>query len=110
MTLDGVAENRGGHGLADGDVEALPVAVRIRRGETDQAGVHAADQFAAGLDVVKRRGRREAGQQSGRRQRAEEYGFFHTYLFLSYRPNRAECEGQVVLALIIGFDPQWTQF
>src|SRR5690606_21549873 len=85
LDLRGIAEHGGGDGLADGHVEALPVAVRIRRGKADEAGVHATDELTPGLHIVKRRRRCEAGQNGGRGQRPEEYGFFHAYLFLSCR-------------------------
>ncbi|MPL95813.1 hypothetical protein SDC9_41985 [bioreactor metagenome] len=84
-----VAQDRGRDGLADRDVEARPVAVGIGSGEAHEAGVHAAVQHAAGLDVLERGRRSDARGQTGRHQRAEEYRFLHVYLFLSFRQRTA---------------------
>ena len=57
LDLLGVAEHRRRDGAAERDVEALPVAGGVGRGEAGEAGVDAAFQRAARLHVVERRGR-----------------------------------------------------
>ena len=84
-----VAEDRSRDGLAQVNVEALVIAVRIRRAKARQTGVGPAVQHAARLDVVQRRGTRSAGKQRRRGQRAKQYRFFHGYLILLIRPARA---------------------
>ena len=82
---------RSRHGAAQVDVEAGPVAAGIRIAEAGQAGVRPAQKLAARLDVVKRTGQRHSRDQRRGRERAEEYGFFHSYLFLSRRPFHGPC-------------------
>ena len=67
--LAGIAEHAGGERLAIVDVEALEVALRVRRGETGKAGRDAAHQRAALLDRVQRRrlcARNRCGEQDRR--------------------------------------------
>ena len=94
-----VAENGGGDGAADGDVEALPVAVGVGRGKADQTGGHATVQRATRLDVVERcRGRKACGQ---RRQRPARRGIRIFSLFTSSwwtRPYGFICRARRTLA------------
>ena len=61
--LGGVAEDGGGDGAAEIDVEAEPVALVVRRREAGQTGAHAALQEALGLHVVQRRSRSRRSSQ-----------------------------------------------
>jgi hypothetical protein len=62
--LGWIAEHAGGERAAIIDVEALEVALRVRRRETGKAGAHAAHQGAALPDRVERR-RRRCGNTRG---------------------------------------------
>ena len=80
----GIAQNCGSNSLAERDVKALIGAICIRRAEAGQTGVRPADQFATCLDGLERRLRgSRASNHRGGRDDAEEYGFLHSYLFLS---------------------------
>ena len=69
-TLLGVAEDGGGDGAAVVDVEAAPDALAVRLGEAGEAGVHAADQRAAGADRIE--GLAAAGRRLLRLGRGQE--------------------------------------
>ena len=82
LHLGRIAQDRSGDGAAQIDIKAGPVARRVRGAKTRQAGVRAAQQLATGLHIFQRAGRSHARNQRCGGDGAEEYGFFHTYLFL----------------------------
>ena len=75
LDLVGVAENGGGHGAADVDVEAAPLALAVGAGKARSGRVDAAEHVAALLDVVKRdasdgrHGNGTCGKQCGNGQK-----------------------------------------
>ena len=85
-----ITKNRGSHGPAQANVEPFPDAIGIGRTKTDKTGVRAAVQRTARFDIVQRGRLCSPGNQTSDGQCAEEYGFFHIYLFLSSRPRLSE--------------------
>ena len=74
--LAGIAEHAGSERLAVVDVEALEVALRVRRGKPGKAGRDAAHQRAALLDRIQCRGlcaRNRCGKQTGRQSELSSY-------------------------------------
>jgi hypothetical protein len=74
LDLVGVAQHGRRNRAAGVDVEAGPVALAVRRRETGQAGVHAADHRPARLDRVERLAgvRRRGDRRSGNRRAAQQ--------------------------------------
>jgi len=69
-----VVEDRGGDRAAFVDVEAFVAALIVGLAEAGEAGIGAADQLAAGLDLIERPGGRRAGgreRDSGGEKRHE---------------------------------------
>ena len=62
----GIAEDTGGYGAADVDIEAVPLPLVVRALEPGQTGADAAQQVTPGLDVVERPGHRGRGDQCHR--------------------------------------------
>ena len=65
LVASALAENGGGDSVADVGVDAAHFAGAVRGGKAGQAAVHAADDLAAGLDVLQRCRRRDTGQGEG---------------------------------------------
>ena len=62
LDLASVAEHGGSHGAAEVDIEALPGPCPVLLGETAQPFTDAADQLAAGADIIERTGMTDRGR------------------------------------------------
>ena len=76
-----VAEHGGRRRAAEGDVEAVPVAVGVREREAGEAGGNAALDEALGLHVVQRRSVGPDGERRGRSSGNQCRFEFHGFLF-----------------------------
>ena len=82
LDLARIVEDRRGDRAAIVDVEARPVTLRVRHAETGEAGVRAAVQDAALLDLRERRLRRctrGGNRKTGRSEEAGCQNFLHHY-------------------------------
>jgi len=77
--LGGVAQPSGGNRLGRLNVKADVVASGIRRTKAGQRVVGTTDQLATGFHIIQRASESRAGEDGGRRKRAEEKGIFPSF-------------------------------